>query len=298
VTRRADSRRFRGLLALPALAAALAFPLAGPASAADPLVALGDSFSSGEGAPPFISGTAKPGVNTCHRSRLSWTFLVAAATGRRAVPFACSGARIEHVLRTDREREEQGRHTSQIARLRDLTPSLVTLTIGGNDVGFAKVLRRCVIAVRHCDDIYRAGGVDQLEQSISDLERRLPAVYRQVRAAASGARLVVVGYPILFPPRPGLINCTWMAADELRYLNARAASLNAAIRRAAAAAGVSFIDVSDALEDHELSCRGGSWVNRLGFTPKTFPYSFHPTADGYVALAGAVERGLRRLGLV
>lgn len=279
------------------MAVALALPFAGPAAAVDPLVALGDSFSSGEGAPPFQPGTAKPRVNTCHRSRVSWPELVADATGRPIESVACSGAKIEHIVRTDRMRVQEERQTSQITRLRRLTPGVVTISIGGNDVGFAEVLRTCVTALRHCDDIYRKDGKDEIEDSISSLESRLPGTYRRVLAAASGARLVVMGYPLIFPTRPGLITCAWMAPDELRYLNAKSASLNAAIRRAAARAGVSYIDVSGVLEGHELSCRGGSWVNPLGFTPTKFPYSFHPREKGYVALAEAVEHGLGRLGL-
>jgi lysophospholipase L1-like esterase len=297
VPRLPRSRPARRISALSAIAVALALPFAGPAEAVDPLVALGDSFSSGEGAPPFQTGTAKPGVNTCHRSRVSWTELVGDATGRPVESVACSGAKVEHIVRTDRTREQEERETSQITRLRRLTPGVVTITIGGNDVGFAKVLRKCVTALRHCDDIYRKDGKDVLEDSISTLGSRLPGVYRRVLAAASGAPLVVVGYPRIFPAKPELITCAWMTADELRYLNAKSASLNAAIRRAAARAGASYIDVSGVLEGHELSCRGGSWVNPLGFTPTKFPYSFHPKDKGYAALAEAVERRLRRLGL-
>lgn len=290
-------RRLRGVLALLGLSVALALPCAAPATAAGPLVALGDSYSAGEGAPPFLPGTAKRGVNTCHRSAISWPVLVAAATHRPVTSVACSGARVDHILRSDPDRDEPERTKSQIARLRNLTPELVTLSIGGNDVGFVEVLRRCVTALRRCDTIYRKGGADDLEQRISKLADRLPDVYRQVLAAAPGARLVVVGYPRIFPSRPGLINCAWMAGAELRYLNGKAESLNAAIQRAAARAGVSYIDVSSALEDHELSCRAASWVNPLRLSETRFPYSFHPTADGYVALADAVERGLRRLNL-
>jgi lysophospholipase L1-like esterase len=275
----------------------LALLSSAPAATAGPLVALGDSYSSGEGAPPFMTGTAKPGVNTCHRSQRSWPEIVGTATQRRVTSLACSGAEIEDVLRSDPDRAEQERRTSQIKRLRSTRPELVTLTIGGNDIGFVDVLRKCVTALRRCDKIYREDGRDELEQRISDLEERLPNVYRQVRAAGSAARLVVVGYPRIFPSRPALITCTWMASAELRYLNEKAASLNAAIRRAAARVHVAYIDVSDALEKHELSCRSGSWVNPLRPTPVRLPYSFHPTADGQTALAEVVEGGLRRLGL-
>lgn len=257
-----------------------------PAVAAGPLVALGDSYSSGEGAPPFLAGTDKRGVNTCHRSTLAWPVLVGLETDRPVFPLACSGALVDDI------------RTSQIQRLRSFLPELVTLTIGGNDVGFAKVLGRCANPLeRRCDRIYRKGGRDELEQRITDLEQLLPQVYREVRAAAPGARLVVVGYPRIFPRAPALITCAWMASAELRYLNAKANSLNAAIGRAAAVAQVAYVDVEDALANHELSCRPGSWVNPFKPSRELFPYSFHPNAHGQRAIADAVKRGLRGLGL-
>lgn len=269
-----------------------------PAVAAGPLVALGDSYSSGEGAPPFLPGTDKRGVNTCHRSTLAWPMLLGIETDRPVVPLACSGARVDHIRRSDSRRAEEGRRISQIQRLRSFLPELVTLTIGGNDVGFAEVLATCANPLqRRCDRLYRKGARDELEQRITDLEQLLPQVYRDVSAAAPGARLAVVGYPRIFPRTPALLTCAWMAPAELRYLNAKAKSLNAAIGRAAAIAQVAYIDVEDALENHELSCRPRSWVNPFKASRKKFPYSFHPNRDGQRAIADAVERGLRRVGL-
>src|ERR1700691_4183726 len=58
-------------------------------------VAMGDSYSSGEGTPPFEAGTNdKKTGDTCHRSRKAWPFVVAAADPALGSPvlLACSGA--------------------------------------------------------------------------------------------------------------------------------------------------------------------------------------------------------------
>jgi hypothetical protein len=119
-----------------ALGIALVVPAS--AAAAGSLVALGDSYSSGEGAPPFVRPTNTAG-NSCHRSSLAWPALVATSTGRPFASFACSGAETAEVVRSDSGRNEAERQVAQRERLRKVTaPELVTVTIGGNDVGSSR----------------------------------------------------------------------------------------------------------------------------------------------------------------
>jgi lysophospholipase L1-like esterase len=298
----ASARMARIVRAAPiALGIALVVPAS--AAAAGSLVALGDSYSSGEGAPPFVRPTNTAG-NSCHRSSLAWPALVATSTGRPFASFACSGAETAEVVRSDSGRNEAERQVAQRERLRKVTaPELVTVTIGGNDVGFVKVLRACVIRLRACHKTFGARGGDVLDQRISSLEQDLPSVYRRIRSAAPTARLLVVGYPRLFTRRPVLLNCAALigaiSRGEAKYLNAKGAALNGAVRRAASSVGADFIDIEDALTAHELSCSPFRWVHRLTFLRDgvVSPYSFHPTARGYRAIARTVEAELRQLGL-
>jgi hypothetical protein len=122
-------------------------------------------------------------------------------------------------------------------------------------------------------------------------------VYARVRDSGVGHRVVVVGYPRLFPLAPTAPTCApspvapRIGPAEIRYLNAKASRLNRAIRRAAASAGVAFVDVEDAFAGHEISCRRDIWVNRAG-VGRRFAYSFHPNASGQRRLAALVARAL------
>ncbi len=257
---------------------AVAFAPAGAARAGT-LVALGDSYSSGEGAPPFDAGTDEPGVNTCHRSPQAWPLLVAGAIGMNVLSVACSGARISDVR-------------DQVVRLA-ATPdvAVVTVTVGGNDAGFAKVLRTCALHVR-CDRRYRGDGDDRLADEIAFVAARLTGLYADVREAAPGARIVVADYPRLFPARPRRSLCVALGLigpAEQRFLNEETDFLDEAIGRVASAAGVDVADVAGAFEGHELRCGGGREVNALSFGPLGISASsFHPNARGQRALADAV----------
>jgi len=110
------------LVANAAAAATLVAPGA-PAVAAPPsYVALGDSYSSGVGTRSYIDdGTA------CRRSTYAYPSLIAAARGYALTFRACSGARVADVTNT------------QLSALGSTT-AYVTISVGGNDAGFADVL--------------------------------------------------------------------------------------------------------------------------------------------------------------
>lgn len=281
------------------LSATAALIAASPASAAG-VLALGDSYSSGQGAGAYDRATTGGG-NTCWRSGRAWPQRLAQRLGLTALPsLACDGARTPEVVTSDKRRNQVERRVSQLSRIAG-SPEIVTITIGGNDVGFASVLRHCV-AERNCVKRYARPTGDLLLADIRNLERELPGVYRAIQAAAPTARVVVVGYPRLFPraiPRSEVGNCAaWnrISSAEVRYLNARTGSLNEAIRRAAVGGNVGFVDVAEAFDGRELRCTGGGFVNRLRLRAGVPPYqrsSFHPTAAGHERIAEVVAATLQ-----
>jgi lysophospholipase L1-like esterase len=205
------------------------------------------------------------------------------------VSFACSGARVADLVTDDASRDESERRTAQVTRLAGAPDAtLVLVTVGGNDVGFAKILRACT-AQAHCQNRQGTGG-DSPAARIDDLAMRLPDVYRRIKQAAPGARVVVVGYPRLFPARPGANTCAALdliGPDEVPFLNALTDRLNGAISAAASQAGAGYVDVSDRFRGHEVSCRGEQWINHLRLvTCRTC--SFHPNLLGQRALAVGV----------
>jgi lysophospholipase L1-like esterase len=255
------------------------------------LLALGDSYSSGEGAGHYEPDT-ETSNNTCHRSRSAWPTLVADQRGLKEIrpSLACSGATVTDVL-SGRLRGQAERTQSQIGRISG-GPDLITITIGGNDLGFRKVLENCIAV--NCVKTYHRKSGDILDRKIDDLALRLPAVYRAIQAAALNARIVVVDYPRLFPPSnpdnptPNCAADGAISPKEADYLNATIERADIAILDVAKQVGVDGLDVSDAFAGGELSCDGTQYVNHASPQRKVLSGSFHPNADGQERLARVV----------
>ncbi len=160
-----------GLCAAPAAAGPIPNPLNGY------YTAMGDSFSSGEGAGAYFSDTNIAGTNQCHRSVYSWPSLVAAnfgATGSYFRSTACSGAIVADVrYALAVSGEGQWNEGPQIYGSLSDEVKLVTISIGGNDIGFGEILRRCArnATVRHCQhavQLYTTNGNHGLLQALID----------------------------------------------------------------------------------------------------------------------------------
>jgi len=254
------------------------------------LLALGDSYSSGEGAGDYQPGT-DGGDNSCHRSRNAWPTLLAHQRGFEVLPsIACSGATLTDLMSGRTGSGQPERRVSQLARISG-DASVVTVTIGGNDLGFRSVIQNCIAG--DCVATYHRRSGDVLDARIDDLARRLPAAYRAIQAAAPRARIFVVDYPRLFPG--GTANCAALhriTPEEGDYLNAKIERADIAILDAARAAGVTGIDVSTALRGGELTCSGTQYLNRASPQLKLLSASFHPNAAGQERLARAVATAL------
>lgn len=275
----------RSALALVALVLAAGSALVAPAGAASasesharaPLAGLGDSYSSGEGAPPYEAASG-----TCDRSPLAWPRQVGAGLGRPVDLLACSGATTADVLQGSATQPDQ---IAALAALRP-RPRLVTITIGGNDVGFGPVLATCVAA--NCVDAVHTS--ERL--AVTVLPGRLAATYRAIHAAVPGARLVVVGYPSLVPRSDAdVTGCPWLTPDERAALTRGARVLDGVIAVEAWRAHATYVDVRRAFRGHEL-CSTDPWLVPIGF-PGVPPSAYaHPTPAGQAAIAGEVTAAL------
>ncbi|WSZ91695.1 SGNH/GDSL hydrolase family protein [Micromonospora sp. NBC_00858] len=238
-----------------ALGATLA--LAAPAQAApsDHYVALGDSYSSGVGAGSY---TAESG--SCQRSTKAYPALYATnvqPASYRSV--ACSGATTTSVINT------------QLGALSAAT-TLVSVTVGGNDVGFANIMTTCVLygttdcvaAVQAAEDKARA-----------DLPTLLRNVYTGIRNRAPSARVVVVGYPVFYQLGT---TCVGLSVTSRTKINEGINLVDDIIRTAAAAAGFTFADVRSQFVGHQLCSGGTKWLHALNFA--SIGISYHPTAAG------------------
>ncbi|MEG3637489.1 SGNH/GDSL hydrolase family protein [Micromonospora palythoicola] len=246
----------RALTALVALltAAVGALAVPGVAQAAAPIhyVALGDSYSSGVGAGPYD-------LSTCLRSQKSYAPLWAAANNVASFRFpACGGAKTADVL------------DDQLGSL-SATTTMVTITIGGNDAGFADVMTDCRFgSTSTCTNAVNAAKAF----ATGTLPGRLDNTYAAIRERAPNARLIVLGYPRLFETRYcGLLA---MSTYKRTILNEAADVLAAVTAERAAAAGATFADTRPTFAGHGV-CGAAPWIRDVTGVIE----ASHPNADGY-----------------
>ena len=249
-------RAARLVLVLIAAAALLVVGLAAPAQAAPPsYVALGDSYSSGVGTRSYLNDGS-----SCQRSVYAYPSLIAAAKGYALNFRACSGATVADVT------------NSQLSAL-SAANAYVTISVGGNDAGFASVLTTCAQPswLSNC-----TGAVDGAQGYIkSTLPGSLATLYASIRAKAPNATVVVVGYPRIFNGTDCNL-LTWFSGTEMTRLNQTADQLDSTIAAAAASAGFGFVNPVPAFVGHAV-CDRTEWINGLS-SPIT--ESFHPNRSG------------------
>ncbi|MTB72503.1 hypothetical protein GGG17_11100 [Arsenicicoccus sp. MKL-02] len=125
---------------------------AAPAQAQRPrdYVALGDSYSSGESVTPYLPGS-DTAINRCHRSLRAYPQQLADSLHATTVDHgACSGAVTQDLYAPDHNGNRvtvDALEPAQLSRV-DRRTDVVTLTIGGNDVGFGSILAACLYGDR------------------------------------------------------------------------------------------------------------------------------------------------------
>ena len=265
----------RCLSAAAALGAAtgVAFVGGGAAHAATGgYVALGDSYSSGVGAGDYTSSSG-----SCDRSTNAYAQLWANANSPSPFSFeACSGATTSDVL------------SSQLGALNSGT-SLVSITIGGNDVGFSNVMETCVLdSTSTC-----VSAVDTAEsEARSQLPAKLDSVYSAIRSDAPHAHVVVMGYPELYDLSNSWF-CIGLSTTDRTDLNQAADILDGVIQAQAAAYDFTYVDVRPYFSGHELCDFGSEWLHSVNLLD--ISESYHPTASGQEdAYYPALEAGVAK----
>ncbi|NCD20086.1 MAG: SGNH/GDSL hydrolase family protein [Actinobacteria bacterium] len=248
----------------------------GPVSTA--YVALGDSYASGAGT---SEGSAEE--NECRRSAEAHPNLLAAEVEALAdLDFvACSGATTEDLL------------AEQLPAVGADT-QVVTMTIGGNDVGLTRSLRVCALTPESTDC---TGAVAGAQDVIGELPARIADVIGQVRERAPEARVFVTAYPVLVGADvvAGTAACTIAGFDVppevAQVSDAINNSLNEAVAAGVEQAGdpdAVFVDVAPAFEGHDL-CATDPWINGVVLSGGSASVnSFHLNAAGERAYADAL----------
>jgi lysophospholipase L1-like esterase len=241
-------------------------------------VALGDSYSSGEGNPPFI----QPDTG-CDRSvSAAWPELVAGMFGvNLEALLACSGATTSALYQGYKQQLPQLQALAKVG----VPPNLVTVTMGGDDLGFSLDFGACFVGIEGgC-----AAALGRVEIDLADgFGQRMTTDFKRIKASAPTANVVVVGYPQIISGNPIslLRHCPLVGVENEGLIRAVGKQLDSILGRAAAAAGVGYVSTLNALKGHEL-CTAQPWINSAYSGPTSG--RGHPNAHGQALIAGAVE---------
>jgi lysophospholipase L1-like esterase len=287
----------RAIAAVAVVAVALAISAAAltPAHAAERLsgvyVALGDSYTSGPGIPDQI-----PGSLLCFRSDHNYPSLVAQAINPASFTDAsCAGAVTANMT------SPQGLAAPQFNALGP-QDRLVTVGIGGNDVGFASIAVTCIVLAllnpsgAPCQAHYTSGGTDQVAAAIAQTAPKIAAVLRGIHQRAPRARVLLIGYPDIVPDSasdcaPGVNDP--LAVGDIPWINGEENALNRMLATQAAANGATYVNTYRSSIGHD-ACQapGTRWIEGIVNVQNAFP--IHPNALGMRNAARQILVALNR----
>lgn len=248
-----------------------------------PVVALGDSYTAGLLLP--LDSSANPAG--CFRSTANYATRVAQAL--RAVKYVNAACQSAGAADLDRPaKTADGVNPPQLDSVAPDT-SLVMLTLGGDDLSFSHVLKGCMNPFGSpCQQHYW-----YLPGQVSAEKPKIIAALEAIHRRAPRARVLLLGYPDLFPARGG--GCWPMApftTANMAFLRSSELELNAMLAKAAAAASTTYVDTYGPTTGHDM-CQDSQAKDIEGLIPSTTAMSFHPNARGQAEMAVLALAALR-----
>ncbi|MEU6880462.1 GDSL-type esterase/lipase family protein [Streptomyces sp. NPDC046712] len=289
---------------LPALGAAPA--LASSGSGPTAVVSMGDSYISGEAGrwqgnslttsgsrngtdrawtgsaydPSRVYGTTA--ANGCHRSDSAE---VKSATGIASalINLACSGATTENVFRASNGGKAYKGEAPQADQLAAVAAShdvkTIVLSIGGNDLGFADIIRNCatdyIVWYSYCHDDQQAevdAKIDAAMAGVGKSVDEIRAVMSGAGYAASSYRIVLQSYPSPIPraadnrygesgwTRTNTGGCPFWNLDSDWARDSLVPQVANRLKGVATAKGVQFMDLRDMLQGREVCAKASKQV--------------------------------------
>jgi lysophospholipase L1-like esterase len=280
---------------------------------------MGDSFASGEGTFNYIDGTNTE-LNKCHQSIYAYPSLMNSAVGSSA-SVACSGAvmrningdpigqksnQLKDVLDSEIPESQADAakllHTPGVVAQDDFVgrdnPQIITISIGGNDVGFSDIISRCIVPFndvtstsQNCYETYEDR--KELVNTINSKYYDLVQTYSRLANNDPTRRVYVIGYPQITSDDVGSCALNVHLSQSDRAFAVQLTSyLDEVIQNAAAQAGVFYVDTQDALDGHRLCDAGEPAVNGLTAGNDTWykvgNESYHPNQLGHQLLADTI----------
>ena len=218
-------------------------------------VAMGDSYSSGVGTGSYTLDSA------CKRSVYAYPYLFAQKHTMGSFAFvACSGAKTTDMI------------ANQVPSLSTST-NLVTMTIGGNDIGFANLIEQCTLS--NCATTL----VNTTANLATTLGPALNTAFSAVRNAAPNATVIVLGYPHVFSTA-SCFGTLGISSTEEKDADALSDALDSLISGYAATYHFTYESALVPWTGHAV-CSSSAWLNGLNLLATG--ESYHPNRAGHSA---------------
>jgi lysophospholipase L1-like esterase len=269
-------------------------------------VALGDSWSADVNLLDITSQYVPVG---CVQSAADYPHQVAAALGITTFRDATCGGATTVNMTQPQTAPIGGTNPPEFDQLSPST-DLVTLGIGGNDVGLVGVVESCINLLPtltlppgltlpaplggSCQPQYVSGGVDKVSQAIQAAAPKIAAVIAGIKTRSPHARIELVNYmnPI---PTVGCYPYVQVADEDIPWLHDKLNEMDAMLASVAAAANVGLVDTNTGMTGHDV-CQlpNNQYVTAILpiSTDPLIAVPFHPTQLGANHQAAAVEQAL------
>jgi lysophospholipase L1-like esterase len=291
-------------------------------------LAIGDSYSSGEGdtlkdgsGKKFYRANTDTSSENCHLSTRSYPYILASGmqlTNNRWNSIACSGATVWDVkmqgsfaylgqndrlkgagnyidLKASALNEFIPGRKKQVEFVKKYRPATITLTMGGNDIGFASKLQQCILEPGTCvhADAKKIEFRDQIVKQYENLKQLYIELYEK---SGSISKIYVLGYPQFINGEANATcgaNVGLLDSQERKMIHSSVELMNNVIEQAAESAGVKYIDIENSLLEHRLCDTDKKYVTGI-----SDPFdingnrqeSFHPNAQGHMSMAADISK--------
>jgi len=257
----------------------------------DTYVAMGDSYVAGPLIP--LQSTNPTG---CLRSNRNYPSLVRPKIEvTRFVDVSCSGATTADLF-APQDVQPGPANAPQLDAL-DRQTKVVTLGIGGNDIGFTDIVINCGTSLPTdpgCKGDYVHDGRDELSEAIAATAPKIDRVLKEIKRRAPRATTFVVGYPTVLPETgSGCYPLVPVLPSDVPYLRAKVKELNAMLRTRATAAGATYVDIAAVSVGHDFCQPLAKWVE--GLVPVGAAAPVHPNAAGMAGWAPTVATAINKL---
>lgn len=259
-------------------------PVPPPGSGVATYVALGDSYTAG----PLIPLQENTPLG-CLRSTNNYPHLAAKNFGLPLRDVSCSGAQTKDMY-TPQVVYEGASNPPQLNAL-DADVKIVSVGIGGNDMGFSEIAFACATldpTKTPCQDTYVVDGHDTIKDRIDATGLKVDALLQTIHDRSPDAEIYVVGYPSIVPESgPGCWPTLPISDADLPYVRSVINNLNAMLQHSAATNDAVYVDTHTPGLGHD-ACKLPvlRWIEPVA--PINAAAPVHPNLTGEQGMARAL----------